>query len=140
MTLPTFCLFVRCCCCFCHVNSSPHFVRNVWKVGLSRVALTCVVGVRKGWKRELGRETAREEGGRKQWLACRLPLLFPLSRAQIPPSPSPFNAARPPLVSPPRPGEPVVAMASRKISPVLRLYGLHQFGKNYSITSKQRMV
>ena len=95
MTLPTFCLFVRCCCCFCHVNSSPHFVRNVWKVGLSRVALTCVVGVRKGWKRELGRETAREEGGRKQWLACRRSP--PLSALTRPNSPFPLP---PPLLTP----------------------------------------
>ena len=85
------------------------------------------------------RDRARKEEENNGLLAG-VPLLFPLLRAQIPPSPSPFNAARPPLVSPPRPGEPVVAMASRKISPVLRLYGLHQFGKNYSITSKQRMV
>ena len=89
---PTYFLFVCCCCCwfFCHVNSSPHFVRNVWKVGLSRIALTCLAGVRKGRGRELGRETAREGGGRKQWLACRR-------------SPPPSALARPnPLLTPPR--------------------------------------
>ena len=47
--------------------------------------VACVAGVRKGRGRELGRETAREGGGR------RVPFLSP-SRAQIPPSPSPFNA------------------------------------------------
>ena len=139
VTLPTFCLFVRCCCCFCHVNSSPHFVRNVWKVGLSRVALTCVVGVRKGWKRELGRETAREEGGRKQWLACRRsPPLSALTRPNSP-FPLPFQRREATAGFPAAPRG-TNGVASRKISPVLRLYGLHQFGKNYSITSKQRMV
>ena len=49
------------------------------KPSLARVAC-----VQKGRGGELGRETAREGGGR------RVPFLFP-SRAQIPPSPSPFN-------------------------------------------------
>ena len=48
--------------------------------------VACGAGVRKGRGRELGRETAREGGGR------RVPFLSP-SRAQIPPSPSPFNAS-----------------------------------------------
>ena len=41
--------------------------------------MACVAGVRKGRERELGRETAREGGGR------RVPFLSP-SRAQITPS------------------------------------------------------
>ena len=46
-----------------------------------------MVGVRKGRGRELGRETAREGGGRRRTFS----LLSP-SRAQIAPSPSPYNA------------------------------------------------
>ena len=47
-------------------------------------SLAGVAGIRKGRGRELGRDTAREGGGR------RVRLLSP-SRAQISPSPSPFN-------------------------------------------------
>ena len=49
-----------------------------------KLSLAWVAGVQKGRGRELGRETAREGGGR------RVPFLAPL-RAQIPPFPSPFN-------------------------------------------------
>ena len=48
-----------------------------------------VAGVRKGRGRELGRETTREGGGRRGTFLSFFP--FSLARAQIPPSPSPFN-------------------------------------------------
>ena len=55
-----------------------------------------VAGVRKGRGRELGRETTREEegGGEPFFLSFLSPSRAPhaLARAQIPPSPSPFNA------------------------------------------------
>ena len=54
-----------------------------------------VAGVRKGRGRELGRETTREGGGRREEGGGE-PFLsffpFSLARAQIPPSPSPLNA------------------------------------------------
>ena len=53
-------------------------------------SVACVAGVRKGRGRELGGETAREGGGRREEGGGE-PFLSP-SRAQIPPSPSPFNA------------------------------------------------
>ena len=58
-----------------------------------------VAGVRKGRGRELGRETTREGGGRREegnlsFLSFLSPSRAPhaLARAQIPPSPSRFNA------------------------------------------------
>ena len=54
------------------------------------VPLACVAGVQKGRGSELGRETARERGG-KSGRSKEVPFLSP-SRSQIPLSPSLFNA------------------------------------------------
>ena len=53
--------------------------------------MACVAGVRKGRGKELGREATREGGGRRGGLGFGAPFLSP-SRAQITPSPPPFNA------------------------------------------------
>ena len=56
------------------------------KHSLAQASLTYVAGVRK--ERELGRETTCEGGV----IPCLSRAPHALSRAQIPPSPSPFNA------------------------------------------------
>ena len=64
---------------------------NLFVEGLmSPYTLACVAGVQKGGGSELGRETGLEGGG-KRGRSKEVPFLSP-SRAQIPASPSLFNA------------------------------------------------
>ena len=69
----------------CHWNDPKSHVSSI---NVARL-LACVAGVRKGRGRELGRETAREGGGRR-FLSFLPRASQALSRTQIPASP--FNA------------------------------------------------
>ena len=69
----------------CHWNDPKSHVPSI---NVARL-LACVAGVRKGRGRELGRETAREGGGRR-FLSFLPRASQALSRTQIPASP--FNA------------------------------------------------